>query len=343
TAYDSALEYLKSGACLLNESDWEYDYKLAFALNLEAGECQTLCGNFDEAEAAFALLLGRARTNLDQARVYGLRIIQYETLSRYADAIASARAALSLFGVSFPDSEVARQDTLDREIEAIQSFLDNRGIASLIDLPVMTDPEIRMVMNILTTIWSSAYISGNQILTRLISATMVRLSMAHGNSEESAYGYATHAISVGPVREDYEAAYEFGLLALAVNERFNDTRRRAKIYQQFHAHANLWRRPFHTCIPYAREASRSGFETGDFTYGIYGALTETWVAMAITQNLAQFVRDYTPNLALFKKMKVASIGDGQKALLNWARALQGETSTPISLSDGEFDEAEYVE
>ncbi len=45
--------------------------------------------------------------------------------------------------------------------------------------------------------------------------------------------------AVGPVREDYEAAYEFVLLALAVNERFNDSRRRAKIYQQFHAHANL--------------------------------------------------------------------------------------------------------
>lgn len=343
TAYDSALEYLKSGASLLNEADWESDYELAFALNLEAAECQNLCGNFDEAEAAFDLLLGHAKTNLDQARVNSLRIIQNENLSRYAAAIASGREALSLFGVSFPDSEAAQQDALELEIEAIQSLLDNRSIASLIDLPVMTDPEIRMVMNILTTIWSPAYISGNQILTRLISATMVRLSLAHGNSEESAYGYATHTITVGPVCEDYEAAYEFGLLALAVNERFNDSRRRAKIYQQFHAHANLWRRPLHTCIPYAREASRSGFESGDFTYGIYGAYTETWVAIVITQDLAQFLRDYTPNLALFKKLKVASVGDGQRVLLNWARALRGETRAPISLTDEAFDEEAYVE
>ncbi len=343
TAYDAALEYLKAGASLLSEADWESDYEFAFALRLEAAECQNLCGNFDEAEAAFESLLGRAKTNLDRARVHSLRIVQYENLSRYADAIASAREALSLFGVSFPSSESEQQAALDREVEEIQSLLGSRSIASLVDLPTMTDPEIRMVMNILTTIWSPAYISGHQILTRLISAVMVRLSLAYGNSEESAYGYATHTITVGPAREDYEAAYEFGLLALAVNERFNDTRRRAKIYQQFHAHANLWRRPLHTCIPYAREASRSGFETGDFTYGVYGAFTETWVAMAIAQNLAQFVREYTPNLALFKKLKVASVGDGQKALLNWARALQGETRAPTSLSDGEFDETEYVE
>ncbi|MEK7833216.1 MAG: sigma 54-interacting transcriptional regulator, partial [Acidobacteriota bacterium] len=343
TAYDAALEYLKAGISLLNESEWESEYELAFALHLEAAECLNLCGNFDQAETTLELLLNRAKTHLDRARVLGLRIVQYENQSRYADAIAVARQALSLFGVSFPDSDAAQQVALEREIEAIQSLLGSRSIASLIELPVMTDPEIRMVMNILTTIWSSAYISGNQILTRLISATMVRLSLIHGNSEESAYGYATHTITVGPVREDYESAYEFGLLALAVNEHFNDTRRRAKIYQQFHAHANLWRRPLESCIPYAREASRSGFETGDFTYGIYGAFTETWVAIAITQDLAQFIRDYTPNLALFKKLKATNVCDGQRVLLNWARALRGETVAPTSLTDEAFDEAAYVE
>ena len=60
------------------------------------------------------------------------------------------------------------------------------------------------------------------------------------------------------------------------------------------------------------------------------------------QILAQFIREYTPNLALFKKLKVASVGDGQRALLNWARALRGETSMPISLSDEDFSEDEYL-
>ena len=161
-----------------------------------------------------------------------------KNVSDYADALASGREGLALFGVRFPESTKKKQAALEQEIESIQSLLGGRSIDSLIDLPVMTDPEIRMVMSILTTIWSSAYISGNQVLTRLISATMVRLSLIHGNSEESAYGYATHAITVGPLREDYKAAYEFGSLALQVNERFNDSRRRAKICQQFQAHVN---------------------------------------------------------------------------------------------------------
>jgi predicted ATPase len=206
--------------------------------------------------------------------VYRLRSVQYENMSRYQDALATARECLGLFGVSFPDSPEERQAALEAEIGTIRSLLGQRSIASLVDLPVMTDPEVRMVMNVLTDIWASAYILGDPVLARLISATMVRLSLVHGNVEESAYGYVTHAITVGPVREDYRSAYEFGRLALRVNERFNDRRRRAKVHQQFHAHVNLWRQPMATCIPFAREACRSGLESGDFLYAAYGAATE---------------------------------------------------------------------
>jgi len=342
TAYEAALDYLKAGLSLLTEERWKSDYTLAFELNVEAAECQYLCGNFDEAEQRFDVLLKRAMTSLDKARVYRLRSVQYENMSRYGDAVAVARESLAQFGVSFPDSAEAKEAALESEIRAIQSLLGKRSIESLIDLPVMNDPETRMVMNTLTDIWSSAYIVGDPVLARLISATMVRLSLANGNVAESAYGYVTHAITVGPVREDYKSAYEFGWLALQVNERFNDSKRRAKIHQQFHAHVSLWRRPMQECLPYAREACRSGLETGDFLYGAYGACTETWPAFLSTQDLEQFIRDYSPNLGLINKLKITSFADALKIMLNWARALQGETTSPISLSDDGFDENEYA-
>ena len=291
TAYEAALDYLKAGLSLLTEERWESDYTLAFELSVEAAECQYLCGDFDEAEQQFDLLLGRAITSLDKARVYRLRSVQYENMSRYGDALAIARESLALFGVSFPDSPEEKEAALEREIQSIQSLLGESSIESLIDLPAMTDPATRMVMNTLTDIWSSAYIVGDPVLARLISATMVRLSLVHGNAAESAYGYVTHAITVGPVREDYKSAYEFGRLALEVNERFNDSKRRAKIHQQFHAHVSLWRRPMQECLPYAREACRSGLEAGDFLYAAYGACTETWPAFLSSHDLGHFVRD----------------------------------------------------
>jgi PAS domain S-box-containing protein len=98
-----------------------------------------------------------------------------------------------------------------------------------------------------------------------------------------------------------------------------------------------------SCLPYAREACRSGLESGDFLYAAYGAATEAWPAMLCTQDLGRFVEDYSANLALVQRLKAGAFADSLKLLLNWARALQGKTRAPLSLSDESLDEAQYVE
>jgi transcriptional regulator with GAF, ATPase, and Fis domain len=376
-AFEAALEYLRTGTILLTEKHWDSNYELAFDLNLETAECEYLCGNFAEVETQTESLLKRARTKLDKARVLNLRMLQFENLTRYADSIAAARESLALFDVSFPDSAEEKQSALEREVEEIEKMLASvppavaggltseiekmpnvsddkvqlsttadvfeRKIALLIDLPTMTDAETQMVMNILTDIWSAVYLTGDAVLARLISATMVKLSLLHGNAAESAYGYVTHAITVGPVLGNYASAYEWGELALRVNERFNDLSRRAKIHQQFHAHVALWRKPFRICVEHAQEACRSGLEAGDFLYAAYGAATETWTAHLIGNDLEKFVQDYLPSLALIRKLKVTSFADSHNLMLNWAQALQGKTAAPTSFSTEEFDENEYIE
>ncbi len=342
-AFEAALNYLETGASLLTEKRWDSNYEFTFDLFLETAECEYLCGNFDEVEKLTESLLKRAKSNLDRAKVFNLRMLQFENLTRYADSIATARKSLALFDISFPDSDREKQGALENEIEAIRKLLGDRSIASLIDLPTMTDAETRMVMNILTDIWSSVYITGDAVLARLISATMVRLSLTDGNAAESAYGYVTHAITVGAVRGDFESAYEFGELALNVNERFHDLRRRAKIHQQFHAHVALWRKPFQICVEHAQEACRSGLEAGDFLYAAYGASTEAWAAVLIANDLEKFVQDHLPSLALIQKLKVASFADSHNLMLHWARALRGETAAPTSFSTDDFDENEYIE
>ena len=279
---------------------------------------------------------------MDKAKVLNLRMLQFENMACYADAIAIARENLALFDVSFPDSETEKQAALKSEIATIRKLIGTQKLESLIEMPLMTDAEMRVVMNILTDIWSSVYITGDAILARLISATMVTISLKYGNTAESAYGYVTHAITVGPVFGDFKSAYEFGKLALNVNENFNDLRRRAKINQQFHAHVALWRKPFQICVEHAQEASRSGLEAGDFLYAAYGASTETWAAHLIANDLEKFVQDYLPNLALIRKLKVTSFSDSHNLMLHWALALQGKTETPTSFSSEEFNEDEYI-
>jgi tetratricopeptide (TPR) repeat protein len=342
-AYRAALEYFQKGIALLDTSAWSVAYELQFALHLEAAECQYLVGAFDAAEASFRALLEHAATPLDLAQIHSLRITLHENQSRWLEAVSAGRDGLALFDIFFPERSEEKLAALDREVDAVQDLLGTRTIVSLVDLPKMTDPNMRMVMRILTILWAPAYISGDEVLARLISATMVRLSLTYGNTEDSAYGYVTHAITIGPIRRNYRSAFEWGTLALEVNGRFNDLRRRAKIHQQFQAHVNLWCRPFESCLPHAREATRSGLEAGDFLYAGYGAATEAWSAFLINRDLDQFVREYTPTLALLEKIKMTDFLGAHRILLNWALALQGRTSGRLSLSDATFDEQRFIE
>ncbi len=341
-AFPAALDYFERGLLLLPEDRWIAHYDLALALTMEVAECRYLCGRFDEAERCFETLLREARSPLEKAEAYRMRVVQHESLARYPEGVRVAREGLALLGVTLPEDEADKRRAIEEELARIGDVLGTRPIGSLAGLPAMADPETRMIVRLLTAMWASTYILGDGTLASLLSAQMVRLSVEHGSTEESAYGYVTHAITVGPVRGDYASAYEWGELALRVNDRFDDRKRRAKIQQQFQAHVNLWRRPLETCIPYAREACRSGLETGDFTYAGYGAFTETWAALLASRDLDRFVRDYTPTVALLQRIKLASLADAQELILSWARALQGHTPDGLSLSHGSFDERAYA-
>ncbi len=341
-AFGAALRYFRKAAELLPPSAWATHYGLVFPLHLAIAECEYLAGLFQEAEATLESLESRAASLLDQAEIAALRIVRYENTSRYAEAVVSGRAILAQLGVELPEDDEAISELLESEVETIQALLDNRTIASLVELPPMPGAATRMTMRILAAMWAPSYLSGAQRLTRVISATMVRLSLQHGNSEESAYGYVTHAITVGPERGDYRAALEWGELALAVNDRLTDKRLSAKIHQQFNAHVNPWRNPLATCIPHAREACRIGLETGDFTYAGYGAFTETWAGFLTAENLDAYERAHEATPALLEEIKMTDLVDAQRLFLNWGRALQGRTAGRLSLSSADFDETRYA-
>lgn len=342
TAYDSALQLFQAGIDLLGDAAWDSEHALCFELHLEAAIGLYLCGAFEPLPAACAALLLRARTPIESVRVLRLRSMQYERLGQYSDALASTSEGLALLGLVLPRREDQQAAALLREIELIKELRGGREIAALIDLPLMTDASIKLLMSILVESWAAAYLTGAGTLTCLISAAMVRLSLEHGNVEESAYGYVTHAITVGPQRGDYAAAYQFGRLALAVNERLDDKRLRAKIHHQFQAHVNLWCQPLQTSIAYAQEAYRSGIESGDFLYAAYGAAIGPWSAFFAGEDLVQFVRDYEPSVAQIDELKNPAFADTLRLILNWARALQRRTVAPLSLTDATMDEADYL-
>ena len=72
--------------------------------------------------------------------------------AEYPQAVASALTCLRLFGIDLPAHPTWEQ--VQAEYETVWQTLDGRSIESLIDLPLMTDPELQAAMRVLSVLSS---------------------------------------------------------------------------------------------------------------------------------------------------------------------------------------------
>jgi PAS domain S-box-containing protein len=341
-AWQAALGYFKAGIDLLADEHWRANYELSFALEIEAAECEYLTGDENEAERAVDLLLNRASTRLDKVRAYRLRIVHYEYTSRYHDAVRAGTQALALFNLAYPSSEAARARALDEELAEIERLVDKRPIASLVDLPVTADPEARFVLKLLTSLHTPCYLSGDKTLTLLNTSLMVRISLTHGYTEESALAFVLHAMHLGQIQARYQEAYDFGILALRINDRLPDPGLRAKILMNFSWAVSIWRKPVVDSFELAREAFRLGNETGLFSDAAYALFNECQFTVLAGAQLEELEAVCETAATYLERVKMHHFVDAPKVLLYWGRALRGLTAAPISLTGDSFDEEVYL-
>jgi predicted ATPase len=90
--------------------------------------------------------------------------------------------------------------------------LNGRPIESLIELPMMTDPELLAAMQVLSTLIAPAYFTDFH-LYYLLACRMVNVSIQHGMSGASAHGCACLGTILGPIFHRYHEGYHFTRLA----------------------------------------------------------------------------------------------------------------------------------
>ena len=98
-------------------------------------------------------------------------------------AIDSALACLRRFGIDLPAHPTLEQ--VRAEYETVWQTLGGRTIESLIDLPLMTDPEMQAAMQVLSVLAGPATFTDFQLFC-LLACRMVNISMQHGMSGASA-------------------------------------------------------------------------------------------------------------------------------------------------------------
>ncbi|MDB4871040.1 MAG: multi-sensor signal transduction multi-kinase [Gemmatimonadales bacterium] len=336
-AYASASVYLAAGMALLEAGDWSSQYELTFGLWLERAECEFLAGNFEKAEQLIAGLLSHAASKVDQAAVYQVKVLLHTVKSENSQAVASALTCLRMFGIDIPAHPT--WDQVQAEYETVLQILEGRPTENLIDLPLMTDPELQAAMQVLSALLIPAYFTDFHLFCLLV-CRMVNVSMQHGTSGPSAHAYGRLGTILGPVFHRYRDAHRFAKLACDLVEKHGFFAYQGKAYTSMGLVA-LWTQPITTAIDFNRAAFRAATEMGDLTSACYGMFRSVAGLLLRNDPLDVVWRESEKSLDFVRKAGSRDMADAIVAEQRFIATMQTRTATFSTVSDAQFDEPAF--
>lgn len=222
---------------------------------------------FERAEVYYRHAAEFARTDAARAAVWEKMIHYYTNTARFADAYAVGRAAAHQFGVALPARFVWPRFLLD--LIHVSFRMRGREPWDLLGLPTASDPRIETAVRLLCTVSKPAY----QIRPELsvaIATRVVNLCLRYGNTRDCAVGYMVFGgvadrwtIFQSGVRGRHRLKYEFGRLALALVEKYNNADWLAAVAFVVGYFGTPWQRPATHAEALWRTAYEAGQRTGD--------------------------------------------------------------------------------
>ncbi len=335
-AWEPARLYLESAASLLGDDAWEASYATTFAVHRELAECEFLASKFTRAETRYDELRRLSRSKAERGEVANSQVKLYIVMGRYDEALRLGLAELEHFGEPLvrPDQDLT--DALVIERGRLAQRLTGLDLRSIVDLPVLTDPEPRALIVLLTSIAPAIY-SRRPALFPMLAMRTVNLSLEHGNCEHSCFGYSLYAMLLASADGDTKRAFELSEASIALNERFEDPKLRGTV---LHIHANhiaFWRRPYAEVSSLQEGAYLAAMNVGDLTIAAYVSFMGGWQCLARGQTLTGAEAAIERFEALARRTHHVAAQLTVAVQRQYLRALAGLTEGPLSLSDSQFD------
>ena len=337
TAYASACVYLAAGMALLDEAFWIGHYELMFNLRLERAECAFLTGQFDIAKRLLAELLQRATLKVDLAAAYILHIKLHILNLENEEAVASALTCLRLLDIDLPAHPSS--ELVQAEYETIWQTLDGHPIESLLDTPLMTNPDLQAAIQVLMAVAPAAWCTDYRLFC-LTACRAANIAMLHGLSEHSPLGFAFLGIILGPIFRRYKEGYRLAKLACDLVERRGFKSRQAAVYLEM-ALASIWTQPISTAIDFLLASFRVANETGDLTYACFTMDQRITIYLLRNDPLDAVWHEAENGLHFARKARFQEVAVVIESQRWFIATMQGRTATFSAFGDAPFDQAAF--
>ena len=339
TAFDSAFRYFQAGLDLLASDCWHTHYDLTLSLHQEAIEAAYLCGNWAEMEKLMAIALPQAQSVLDQVKVYEVKIQAHLAQGQQLEGLQLALQILSRLDITFPDQP--GQAEFEQGMAETRSLWDGKAVATLLDLPPMSDPIKLAAMRLLSTSVSPSHTAAPGLFP-LIVLKQVNLSIQYGNAPISPFSYAVYGLILAGVVLDIDTGYQFSQLALNLLERMNFGPIRAKTLLSIHAGAQYWKEHLRDTLIPLQGCYQAGVDNGDLEFAGYTALhycDQAFFVGMLLPELETKMAAYRQDLISLSQIRNANaIAIFQQATLN----LTITTPHPGLFQGGTYDESHHL-
>ena len=273
---------------------WQNSYPLSLLLATERGELEYLCGHMRLAERELSFALKKTTDLLDRAQLYQQLLNIYTSASQFAQAIKVSRQALAEIGQYLPlkaDDMTAEEkeraanlpvtfenlrylpcsSALDEVIYAeMLRRIGNRSIASLVDLPHLTDQKEAAVTSLMTSVVPAAWFADQPLLSPLCCLSLIH-AIQYGMNGELCYALVALGVTLTASRDALIARLpqQYGSLGVAVMEKYGAVSLKARTLISNSLWLQHWTEDPRIANDMCEEGLRAAVETGDLLFASY--------------------------------------------------------------------------
>ncbi|HEX5750336.1 MAG TPA: AAA family ATPase [Archangium sp.] len=337
TAFRSAAAYFAAAFQHLSEDPWALEPALAFEVRLGQAGCEFMSGNAAEARRLVDELLPRARTFPELAGVCRLKSELHLIANEHLTAVTCLLECLERMGM--PMQPFPAWEEVEMANAEVWALLGDRPIASLIERPLVDDPDMEAMMNVLGALFAPAFFLSPSLLL-LHLCRMVSLSLRHGHTPASVHGYSWFGVMVGHTFKKYREGQAFCQLAHALVERYDLAALRGKALHTLKL-ANCWTEPLALSLELAQKAFQHALQASDIQIACFSSCHLVTNRLTLGFPLEEVYQESIARLDFVSKAGFVGVRDTIHFTQRYVQQLRGLTPSSDSLSGEGFDEAAF--
>ena len=328
-----AFEFFMHAAAALGDDPWATHHDLTLQVEMGLADCDLLCGRRAAGEARLHQLLTRLTEPLERAAT----VLRLHNSMCANDESFEARLfvldELGHLGLRLR----AKSSTLElvHVLMKVEKAFKKQPLTTVPQLPIISDPRAAASMQLLACVAAASFFATDGTTFMTCALWLAFYTLQYGLSPASAMAMTMYAMLVLVRKQDIAQAEQANATIDQILARVPGSTMTGTIYVIRHAMVVHFGKDLPTVTELCHTCWRLSMQQGDLFYGgligLIGVSLHTFYAPDQAANMAKHEAAYslgrgTPSGAL------AGI-TGQ-----FARALIGQTRSPVSLSSADFDE-----